>query len=322
MSERLYFHAPCFDGAVSAAIAGDVLQRLLGWERIELYPVNYDLRQRWLSEKLGERSAVVDFLYHPSAMLWADHHETTYLPGVSRTPVEGQIALYDRTALSCARVLYDQTLTKYADLRGKYRDWVGWSDKIDGARYDSVEEAMSGGSPALRISAALALDRDRSLSVWLAEHVQRHTIAEIAEAPTVRRDAGVFFDRVGRGLSCLRGAARMNKEGIVVFDVKSPDDAIVSRYAAFYLFRDARYSVGVVRWSRGAKITAMRNPWIEFDSAPLGVFCEDLGGGGHHRVGSVFYGATEVSRAGDALATLVRRIGAYHRGAQRAQVKT
>lgn len=37
----------------------------------------------------------------------------------------------------------------------------------------------------------------------------------------------------------------------------------------------------------GAKILVMRNPWLEFESVPLGEICARFGGGGHQRVGAV-----------------------------------
>jgi hypothetical protein len=61
---HLYFHAPCFDGIVSAVLLHDILSR---HERhnIALHPVNYHLNATWVANALNRPAAVVDFLYHP-----------------------------------------------------------------------------------------------------------------------------------------------------------------------------------------------------------------------------------------------------------------
>src|SRR4051812_15805531 len=52
-SARLYFHAPCFDGAVSAAIASQFISRAWAVPDPELIPVNYDRLPRWITEQVG-----------------------------------------------------------------------------------------------------------------------------------------------------------------------------------------------------------------------------------------------------------------------------
>ncbi len=45
----LYFHYPCFDGIVSAALAWEFLETQKGWRVGELCPVNYTVRNTWLA---------------------------------------------------------------------------------------------------------------------------------------------------------------------------------------------------------------------------------------------------------------------------------
>lgn len=53
------------------------------------------------------------------------------------------------------------------------------------------------------------------------------------------------------------------------------------------MFPHARYSIGYVRLEGDGKITAMRNPWIDFESVALGDIFARFGGGGHQRVASL-----------------------------------
>src|SRR5690349_15656743 len=78
-SAALYFHYPCFDGLVSGALAWEFLEKERGWNITRLVPVDYTLRKGWLASKPKAPFAVVDFLYHPRADFWADHHQTAML---------------------------------------------------------------------------------------------------------------------------------------------------------------------------------------------------------------------------------------------------
>jgi hypothetical protein len=89
------------------------------------------------------------------------------------------------------------------------------------------------------------------------------------------------------GLERFATKVRLDDE-VIVFEVDA-SDVIVNRYFPYYFYPLARYSVGIVRYPGGAKITAMRNPWRDFPSVFLGkIFAQaHVGGGGHQRVGSV-----------------------------------
>jgi nanoRNase/pAp phosphatase (c-di-AMP/oligoRNAs hydrolase) len=92
-----------------------------------------------------------------------------------------------------------------------------------------------------------------------------------------------------------------------VFSVRG-NDVIIPRYGAFLFAPDVSYSVGLVREDQRAKITAMRNPWIEFPSVDLGMLFSPHGGGGHHRVASVMLDAQDADSAEDTLNTIVDEI--------------
>jgi hypothetical protein len=110
---RLFFHSPCFDGAVSAAIASDYFEQTLGFAPTTLIGVNYHLKDQWLSMQPTQPFAVVDFLYHPRVDFWVDHHPTTFLNEELRIDFEvrkGPHLIYDRTASSCALLLWENTI--------------------------------------------------------------------------------------------------------------------------------------------------------------------------------------------------------------------
>ena len=54
--------------------------------------------------------------------------------------------------------------------------------------------------------------------------------------------------------------------------------------------------------------SAMRNPWRDFSSVPLGRIFERIGGGGHRRVGSCLLNQEQADRARELIQEIVREI--------------
>lgn len=314
---HLYFHSPCFDGAVSAALASEYLEKVRQYPEVQLHGVNYHLRDSWVSSELQRPSAVVDFLYHPSAELWVDHHATPFLGDEARSDYDrrrGPDIFYDNTASSCAVLLWRRWKAALPQLGSHFEEIVRWADRIDSACYDSVDEAIYFTAPALQISLALAMYSGDGFSqhvVWL---FRTHSINKVAARPEV--EAAFMFGRHLQKLGQIRleKAIRLTEDGIAVFDVNA-EDVLVNRYAPFHSFPDARYSAGIIRKAGQAKLTAMRNPWLKFPSAPLGKLCEKLGGGGHQRVGSVI---VRDGNPEESLSTLVAQIRAWEARDQQA----
>src|SRR5437870_4682611 len=137
---KIYFHSPCFDGVVSAVLAWGFLEKTDGWVNPVLRMVNYGQRESWLSEGVEAPSAIVDFLYHPNAQFWADHHSTTFLTEAARRDFDtrqNQRLIYDRNAGSCAALLWDRLYKVFGHRDKRYQELVEWADKIDSARYSS-----------------------------------------------------------------------------------------------------------------------------------------------------------------------------------------
>jgi hypothetical protein len=301
---RIYFHSPCFDGIASAVIAWDFLEKTEGWVGPLLLPVNYGERTSWLQVPLEHPSAVVDFLYHPSAHLWADHHGTTFLTDASRhdfTTKRDPRFVYDATAGSCAMLLWEHLYSTFGHRNDRYHELALWADKIDAARYTSVDEAMSSDVPALKIAKGLGVSGTRGYSERLVESLRSGSLVEVAELPEVR-ERFVEVERLSAlGWERFRKAVHIDDNGIAVFDVDG-QDVFINRYGAFRVFPNARYSAGILRFRDSAKITVMRNPWLDFGCPPLGKIAEKFGGGGHRRIGSINLRADQAASAQTILA--------------------
>lgn len=320
---HLYFHSPCFDGIVSAVLAWDFLETKQGWIRIELHPVNYGLRSSWLTSSLEEPCAIVDFHFHPQAEFWADHHLTTFINEDVRKDFARRkqpTIVYDDRADSCAGLLWDHLARAFDYRNPRYEEMVRWANKIDAARYESVSEVIFPEAPALRISLGLASGSGDKYCKWLAQELRGKTLDRVASIPQVRAKYEHALSLIQTGLDRFQKAAKLESDGIVVFDVDARE-AIVSRYAPYYFFPNARYSAGIIRWGEVAKITAMRNPWREFESVEIGKICEGLGGGGHRRVGSILLRAERTAEAHLLLGRLLSEIRQQENAMQEVQVR-
>ena len=292
IDHTIYFHSPCFDGIIACVLAWDFLGEELGWSIRRIQPVNYEQKATWLNSAVNERCAVLDFLYHPSAGFWVDHHATTFLNPVAeanyraRASGERSTLLYDSHYGSTASLLWD-SFKSFFSSRPRFSDMAKWADKIDSARYESVKEAIFGDAPALQINFSLML-ADAMYCEFLVRHLRERDLKQVSELPEVAQRFEEVRKRIDKGLEHLRNRIMLLEDGIVAFDVDTAEDAIVSRYAPYYFHPDARYSIGLSRRSEGVGITAMRNPWLEFESVPLGEVFKRHGGGGHRRVASVF----------------------------------
>lgn len=298
-SFHLHFHSPCFDGIISAVLMHDFLSLRYPDHAVTLHSVNYHLNDSWATSSLEKPCAIVDFLYHPDAQIWFDHHSTTFLsPALKEDFLDRRspTLVYEPTFTSCALLLW-QHLEEVRNLGANHFEKVQAADRIDSARYDSPEEAVFSTAPALRINAALAFGKGaEQYSERLVTELRSQSLDEVAESIEVRARYAGFEKLRDRGLQRLREAARLDDEDIVVFDVDGSDVAI-SRYGSFLFFPQARYSLGLVRHGVRGKITAMRNPWLDFPSVPLGEIFSKFGGGGHQRVASTRIQAGAVNEA-------------------------
>lgn len=306
---HLYFHSPCFDGITSAVLAWDFLEINQDWTLEELHCVNYDLRANWLSTELQTPCAAVDFLYHPQAQFWADHHLTTFLTEEAESDYERRKSswlIYDSRSGSCASLLWSHLLESFNYRNPRYEEMVEWAEKIDSARYTSVNEAIFGDAPALRINSSLALKNGKIYSETLVKALRYETLEQVSQLPEVRMRFEQSRAMIEAGMDRFAKGSKV-EDGIVVFDVDS-SGVIVNRYAPYFFFPDARYSAGIVRSARGATITAMRNPWREFPSVFLGRIFEKFGGGGHQRVGALLLTGDRVKEADFILEHILKEI--------------
>jgi hypothetical protein len=167
----------------------------------------------------------------------------------------------------------------------RLEEMVRWAEKIDSAGYDSVEEAFSNAHPALVVYRSLTIEADQQYCEFLIGTLKKRSLEEVSRRPEVQRRFLRAQERSTLGLERVRQSIRM--EGTVAVCEASSDGVLMNRYSPYYFYPQARYSIAITHSRYGSKITAMRNPWLNFESINLGQFMRQFGGGGHQRVGSL-----------------------------------
>jgi hypothetical protein len=306
----LYFHYPCFDGLISAVLASEFLESHEDWRITEFQPVDYTLRDTWLSSDLKKPSAIVDFLYHPQAEFWADHHQTSILTTAAREDFERRKQqfrlLFDGRAPSCASLLF-RNFRRFLTHKPYFKEMSEWAEKIDSAAYSSVEEAILGNAPALRIARTLSGEDETGAEYAkrLLRQLRDHDLSYVADLDEVKSREDRVRRGILKGLKRVKARLRLERGDVAVFDAHPRGDQVISRYAPYYFEPKARYSIAVVRSPEGVRITAMRNPWRKFRSIPLGRAFAKFGGGGHERVGAVQLSANHRNRVRDVVKSLL-----------------
>jgi hypothetical protein len=294
----IYYHGACFDGLVSAAlISKRVDEWAPGADRVEFVGVGYGQKDRWRATELLPGSAVVDFLYHPGASVWVDHHEDPFLTPDDRASFEADRSgrlIWEPKAPSCAGVIWRRWGDRGA-WPGFLEDAARWADVIDGAKFNSVAETLQCEAPALQIWLAMQAVPMRVDEGRLIHRLARAPIADIAIDGDLRTGYEAAKRLQDEGTRRFNSAWRV--EGpIVMFDVDTTG-VIVNRYLPFQVRPDAEYSAGLCREPAGIHLLFMRNRWKDEGPVNLGLLAGRFGGGGHHRVGAVQFDASSGAKS-------------------------
>ena len=282
---HVHYHRD-FDGMVAGAVLSCALQSR-GEDNFEFHSVNYDQRKDWDQFERGRRFAIVDFHFHPRAEYWFDHHATTFLTPELRAQYEPSDRwMWDELSPSCPPLILRHAEKHWGfKTEPRFEEMAHWSDVIDAARFPSVEQALFGDSPAMRIMRSLTVSPSPN---WTDELVIAMTVGTLAEVAN-REDVEKAFERAARNrdkaLRQFPPTVISNENGVLLYDASS-NKIRRERFAPFYHYPDAHYAVGVIPTRAGFHVSAGENPWhLPPHRIHIGEIMEGYGGGGHRAVG-------------------------------------
>lgn len=266
----LHFHRD-YDGVVAAAMIYANLS-----DAPALHAVQYSPALGWLEKSLGVAPAVVDFLYHPSALLWVDHHKTTFLdPSHASSFVPDSYHILDTEAPSCPHLIRQLPWFSQTD---HWEEYIKWSDIIDSAQYKTPTEANDIRNPHLMLSRLIAELDDPKLIHNLISNIATMTIEEVLQLGAIR-------ELNNRLLKLEKNIRRTLMQRIVlvgntaILD-QSEFDAPYHRYIAYERFPQIYFGIGIYRSGKNFIVSVGENPWNRTGSIDLGALCQEYGGGG------------------------------------------
>lgn len=282
----IHYHRD-FDGMVSAAVLATILERTQN-ERVTWQSVNYDQRDNWNEFEAGRRFAIVDFHFHPRAEYWFDHHPTTFLTETLRAQYKPSDRWqWDESSPSCPPLILRHAREHWGFAgEPRFDEMARWSDIIDAARYTSVEQAVFGDEPALRIARALTVSPNPGWIDDLVGAMKTGSLADVASRDDVELAHQRAAKNRDRALEQFPPTVTWKRNGVLLFDASS-NQIRRERFAAFYHHPDIHYSVGVIPTRSGYHVSAGENPWNPPppEDAHIGEIMEAYGGGGHRAVG-------------------------------------
>jgi len=284
---RILYHDD-FDGVASAAILGAWRKKRRPDESLTFISVDYghtDLQ--WDQERPkglddSEPIAIVDFMFHPAAAIYVDHHATAF-----KTPEHEALFrqrfrntqsmdaphYWNPTAPSCAAALAE-ILPHFTP---QFEALIHAATRIDQAQYDSVADYLEMRTPAIAISHAIPLMSEGEKGELIRRLMTTGDLEVGAAfaAPAIE----LAKQRIREGLSVTE-AATLCLGDVAITDMVMMDAPWI-RFAAYAVYPKAKYSFTIYRTGTTVRIALGKNPWLEFDPQHLGNFASQAGGGGH-----------------------------------------
>jgi hypothetical protein len=316
---RVFYHGKCFDGTASAALFSRFYK-----ERIRS---DVDFQFTGLVHRAGalfdendfdgDENAIVDFKYSASPKItwWFDHHQSAFL-----TPADAEHyrhnskaqKFYDPDFKSCTKFLAQTAEQKFGFDPRPVADLIHWADIIDGAQFDSPQQAVEMAEPAMKLTMVIESTSDPELPPKLIPCMVREPLAQVIQEPFVASLVPPLLDRHRKSIDILRRRSEC-KQGTIYFDISDHDLEGYNKFIPYYLHPDSVYSVGLSSSSFRTKVSVGSNPWTrETNMVNLAKICERYGGGGHARVGAISFPPNQAAVARRAAAEIVAELRAAH----------
>ena len=320
MRVKVFYHDKCFDGACSAALFMRFYRERIR-ESAEFEYQGLVHRAGALfneADFTGDENAIVDFKYSSSPRItwWFDHHQSAFLTPEDASHFEQQQSnkkFYDPDFRSCTKFIAVVTEQRFGFNPAPVAELIEWGDIIDGALYDSPEEAVEMKAPATRLTMLIESNQDPAFIPSLIPQLAYKPLAEILAQPAIAGRLPQLLERHRQSIEIMRERSEC-QDGTIFFDVTDHELEGYNKFVPYYLHPDCVYSVGLSKSSFRTKVSVGSNPWTTATHMEnLAKICERYGGGGHARVGAISFPPNMVDQARQAANEIVEELRASYR---------
>ncbi|MDO8669041.1 MAG: hypothetical protein Q7K65_01975 [Candidatus Buchananbacteria bacterium] len=294
MRYHLYFHDD-LDGMASGAVMLNFLKSR-GDKIVSFNPINYapGLKEGWLKHKFKEPFIMVDFLFHPNAAWWFDHHETSFLNNKLKDDfVNDATHHFNSTHKSVCGMVMAHLKKEFGYKPPKHIQYLAkWTDIIDSALYKSPKQVVEKKEPALKFSLIQDFLDKTSKGVYRAK--VGALIRQLAEKPiTEIIKLSQFKNAIAKQAAELKKDRKNFKniskvEGIVVFVDSTIDSIRVPHFLSYFIYPGVSYSAVVSYHGGYYHLSIGKNRWAKrLGTANIGAILSKYGGGGHQGIGGL-----------------------------------
>jgi hypothetical protein len=312
---RVFFHGKCFDGTSSAALFSRFYRERIHKDAFFEFTGLVHRAGALFDENQfdGDENVIVDFKYSASPRItwWFDHHQSAFLTSEDaehyRTHDQSR-KFYDPEFKSCTKFLARVAQEKFGFDASPVAELIHWADIIDGAQFESPEQAVEMAEPAMKLTMAIESTNDPEFLPRLIPFLVSEPLARVIQEPFVAEVIPPLMERHRKSLDIIRTHSEC-KSGTIYFDISDYDLEGYNKFIPYYLHRDSIYSVGLSRSSFRVKVAVGSNPWTrKTEMVNLAKICERYGGGGHARVGAISFPPDKAELARKAAQEIVQEL--------------
>lgn len=317
MKVRVFFHGKCFDGTSSAALFSRFYRERIRKEAVFQFTGLVHRAGALFDEAEfdGDENVIVDFKYSASPRItwWFDHHQSAFL-----TPQDAEHyrthdkshKFYDPEFKSCTKFLAQVAQEKFGFDAAPVNELIHWADIIDGAQFESPQQAVEMAEPAMKLTMAIESTNDSEFLPRLIPFLVAEPLASVIQEPFVATLIPALMQRHRESIDIIRRHSEC-RQGTIFFDISDYDLEGYNKFIPYYLHQDSVYSIGLSRSSFRVKVAVGSNPWTKKENmVNLAKICERYGGGGHARVGAISFPPDQADLARKAAREIVEELRA------------
>ncbi len=314
MKYDLYFHND-FDGRAAAAVMLAFL-RSRGDDIARYFPMTYGYESTWLTKDFSREknpAIVVDFLYHPKAAWWFDHHATAFKKAQWKKAFKSDNHhRYDPSCRSACRFVCASLKKDFGWKPPRHlRVLAKWLDIFDSGGYRSAKETIQMKPPAYQMNAFIeARDHTAKEDRLLIELLATQPLERIVKVPHIARAIRAMQKKVSASVEFYRKHLQVFENNTFIDLTEDPLGGFL-RFTPYYLYPKQMFHVRLRKKGAGVWYLGVgANPWHRSKNRlPLGVMMRrKYGGGGHHNAGAAeFRTRAEAMRAFEKINALLNR---------------
>lgn len=291
MKYHLYFHND-FDGVASGAVMLNFLHSR-GYDIVSFSPINFSpkLKPKWPSHRFKKPFILVDFLYHPRAAWWFDHHETSFINEKWRKRFKNdRHHVFNPARKSACDLIRGHLKLKFNYKPPKHiANLAKWATKIDSASYKSAKEALWGKQPYIKLALAINPLNFKSQAKanyfkTIIKSLAREPIAKTIQIPVVRKEIQRIEKTNKKAKKIFKKISVVISKIVLVDGTKTK--AQLSNFFGYYFYPEINYALTLEFFGNYYHLNIGKNPWKKTpNKVHIGEMLIKYGGGGHKDVG-------------------------------------